>query len=250
MKILLNIATHGDEKIGLKVAKEIEKLKINKNILAVQIANKKAFKLNKRFIDQDLNRSFPGKKDGNYEEKLANRLSSVIKSVDIVVDVHSTKSNLKDTIIITKLSSGTKKCIEAIGPKYVLLMNATKNSALISSAKIGIAFEYGKDNDITAIEKTVLGIKRLLNYFNVIDVKLAKTKVVTQYFNVTSTVLRPKGFKLNKSIKNYKMVSRGTILASRKNDNIVVKEDFYPILFGENSYKDYFGFKGERLFPK
>jgi succinylglutamate desuccinylase len=62
MKIILNILTHGNERIGLKVAREIEKLNIDKNILSVQIANKKAFEFKKNFIDQDLNRSFPGKK--------------------------------------------------------------------------------------------------------------------------------------------------------------------------------------------
>ena len=66
MKIILNIATHGDEYIGFKVTTEIRKLNIDKNILEVQIANEKAFALKTRYLDQDLNRSFPGKQDGNY----------------------------------------------------------------------------------------------------------------------------------------------------------------------------------------
>lgn len=46
MKILLVIATHGNERIGLKAAKEIEKLHIDN--LFIQIGNEEALKLNKK----------------------------------------------------------------------------------------------------------------------------------------------------------------------------------------------------------
>jgi len=166
MKIIFNIATHGNERIGTDVVKEIQKLNIdyNKHNLIFQKANEEAFKLNKRYVHQDLNRSFPGKRDGNYEEELAYKLSPIIKSADLVIDIHSTTSNSKDTIIITKLNKITLNCVKSISPKYALVMKYKKECALISQAKIGIAFEYGKDKNKSTIKKTVLGIKRLLNY--------------------------------------------------------------------------------------
>ena len=154
MKIILNILTHGDEEIGLKVAKEIKKLNIVEKFFSIQIANEKAAKLSKRFIDQDLNRSFPGKSNGNYEQRLASKLLPVIKSADIVLDIHSTTSNLKDALIVTKLDKETLKYIKIIQPKYALLMNITKSNALISNAKVGLAFEYGKDKNVRVIKKS------------------------------------------------------------------------------------------------
>ena len=247
MKIILNIGTHGNERIGLKVAKELEKLNIDKNTLIIQIANKKALRLGKRCIDQDLNRSFPGKKDGNYEEKLAYELSPIIKSADIVVDIHSTTSALKDAFIVTKLDKETLKYVKVIQPKYVLIMKATKDTALISQAKVGIAFEYGKDNDPAVIRKIVLGIKKLLKYLSIIKVKLPTSKVVTRYFDVGSTTMKPKGYRLLKKIRNYKLVSKEEVYAKKGNTELRATEDFYPIIFGEKNYKDIFGFKGKRL---
>lgn len=247
MKIILNILTHGDERIGLKVAKEIQKININRNTLTVQIANSKAFKLRKRFIDQDLNRSFPGKKAGNYEEKLACKLSAAIKSADLVLDIHSTRSELKDAIIVTKLDSETLKYIKAIQPKYVLIMDATKNNALISQAKIGIAFEYGKDNDPDVLKKIVSDIKRLFCHIGLIDIKLRKRRRATHYFNVMSEVTKQKGYKLLKKIKNYKLVRKGEAFATNGKDYLVAEDNFYPILFGESNYKDIFGFKSKRI---
>ncbi|MBI4652835.1 succinylglutamate desuccinylase/aspartoacylase family protein [Candidatus Kuenenbacteria bacterium] len=247
MKILLNILTHGDERIGLKVVREIQKLNIDKKILFVQVANKKAFKSKKRFIEQDLNRSFPGKKNGNYEERLAYKLSTTIKSVNLVLDIHSTRSELKDAIIVTKLDGETLKYVKAIQPKYVLVMNATKNNALISQAKIGIAFEYGKDNDPNVLKKIVQDIKRVFYYISLINVKLHKRKQITNYFNVISEIKKPRGYKLLKKIKNYKLVYKGEAFACRGDNYLIAEEDFYPILFGEKNYKNIFGFMGKKL---
>ena len=247
MKIILNIATHGDERLGFKVAKEIKKFNINKNILRVQIANKKAFKLHKRFIDQDLNRSLPGGKNGNYEERLAYKLSPFIRSADIIIDVHSTTSELKDTIIVTRLDERVLKYLKIIKPKYVLIMTVTENSALISQAKIGIAFEYGKDRSSLATQKTVTGIKRIFKHLGIIDLNIPKSNIVTKYFDVTSAVHKPKGYRLLKKIKNLKIIKKGNIYATNGNDYLTAKEDFYPALFGEKTYKYIFGFSAKKL---
>ncbi|MBI3337098.1 MAG: succinylglutamate desuccinylase/aspartoacylase family protein [Candidatus Staskawiczbacteria bacterium] len=250
MKIILNIATHGNEKIGFEVAKEIEKLNINKNILVVQIANKKAFDLNKRYIDQDLNRSFPGKKHGNYEEKIAYKISPIIKSADIVIDIHSTTSNLKDTLIITNLNKKTREYVEIIQPKYVLIMNPTKNNALISQAKVGIAFEYGKDKDLSTLRNTVLGIKKLLKYLCIINFIVPVNNATISYFNVVSVVPKLEGYKLINNIKNYKLVKKNYIYARKGKNLLIADEDFYPILFGQKNYNDIFGFKGKKIVLK
>lgn len=247
-KIILNIGTHGDEKIGLQVADALEKLPIKKGELIVHIANEKAFKLNKRFIDKDLNRAFPGKKNGNYEERRAYELSPFIKSADIVIDIHSTTSELKNALIVTHLNAKIRKYIDVISPQYALVMKATKNNTLISQAKIGIAFEYGKDDDQKAIDKVITGIKRLLAYFEMINFSSRKTKnPKVTFFNVYGTVSKNKNMFLDKKIKNYKLVKKGQVYATIAGKKILAKNNFYPILFGQNNYEDIFGFAAKKI---
>ncbi len=246
MKIILNYGTHGSERVGLYVAREIKKLKIDKKILTIQLANPKAFKLKKRFIDQDLNRSFPGKPRGNHEQRLAYKLSPAIRAADVFIDIHSTTSGLRDAAIVTKLDAATKRCLEAIGPKYVLLMNATKDNCTLSPAKIGISFEYGNDSAATT-KSVVVGIKRLLAHLGVIKIKLPAHPAAIEYFDIPSTVKKPAGFRLAKGIKNYQLVRAGQIYATDGKRTLKAKTDFYPILFGENTYTEYFGFKGKKL---
>lgn len=247
MSIILNILTHGDERIGLAVAKELQKLSLPNGALVVQIANEKAYKLGKRFVDQDLNRSFPGKKYGNYETRRAYELSPIVKAANIVIDIHSTTSELKDAIIVTKLDRATRGCIEAIRPKYALVMRATKKSALISQAKIGIAFEYGKDNDPKAIRKTAADIKRLLQYRGVITGVPKKRTRITKFFDVIAEVPKPKGYVLLKRVRNYALIKKGTTFAARGSDKLIAQKDFYPILFGQNNYETIFGFKAKTI---
>jgi succinylglutamate desuccinylase len=246
--ILINILTHGDELIGLKVKKELEKLNIKQGILDFQIANEKAYKEKKRFIDSDLNRVFPGKKNGNYEEKLATKLLPKIKSVDLVIDIHSTTSDLKDALIVTKLNKKTKELINVINPKHLLFMNISKKTALISFAPIGISFEYGKDKDKKVLNKIVRDIKKLLKFYKMIDGKNSNKLSKTLTFKINKSFEKKPEQELDSKIRNYKLIKKGDVVARNKEGKVVIaKEDFYPILFGNKNYETMFGFIGKKL---
>lgn len=246
--ILINIGTHGDETIGFSVVKKLRKIILKRGVLDINIANEKAVKLKKRYIDQDLNRSFPGKLSGNHEERLARKILPKIQSADIVLDVHSTTSALRDAVIVTKLNKKTKEYIRAIAPRYLLYMSVTKNNALMSAAKIGIAFEYGPDKDTKTILKTARSIFRLLSFLKMTEIEYKVSGNKTLFFDVYSTISKPKGARLLKSVKNYKQIKTGQVYAKTKEgNNIEASKDFYPILFGEKNYKDIFGFAGKRI---
>jgi succinylglutamate desuccinylase len=246
MKIMLNILTHGDEIIGLKVAKELKKLKISKDILTINIANKKAYKLKTRCIDSDLNRSFPGNKNGNYEERLAYKLNNIIKEYDIVFDIHSTTSSLKDALIVTKFNKDTQELIDVISPKYLLFMNIFKDNALLSNAKIGIGFEYGNNDDVQVLSNIVTDIKKVLAHLNIID-KFDYKKRKTKYFKIDNSVIKPVEYKLLPNIENYRLIKKGTIYATDGKDCLIADRNFYPILFGEKTYANIFGFEGIKI---
>lgn len=252
MKIILNILTHGNERIGVAVAAAIYTLGISKKNLTIQIANPRAFAQGVRYIDQDLNRSFPGAPGGNYETRRAYQLLRKIVAADLVIDIHSTTSSLRDAVIVTKLDAATRACIEVFAPRYVLHMRVKNDRALISNAKIGIAFEYGRDGDVTVLKKNVRDVKKIFAWAGVVSSK-AKTysrvrRSRTVYFDVVREVVKPAGYRLVKGIENYRLVREGQIYARDVEGNtLVASEDFYPILFGQNNYETIFGFAAHRV---
>jgi succinylglutamate desuccinylase len=128
-------------------------------------------------------------------------------------------------------------------------MKATKHNALISQAKVGIAFEYGKDKSKRALNKMVVDIRRLFQYFGVTKGTLKKKRVKTMYFMVNSVVEKPKGAVLLPHIQNYVLVRKGESYARSGKNLIIAKKNFYPILFGQKNYEYLFGFMANRVDP-
>lgn len=246
-KILIVAATHGDEQIGIKVQDEIKKIPIKNGQVDFLIANERALAEKQRYIDSDLNRVFPGLKDGNHEERLAYSLSEKIKDYDVVIDIHSTTSELKDALIVTKLDSETKKIIKVVNPKYLLYMKISENTALISGAKIGLAFEYGKDDDAKALESIVGDIKKILFYLHIIEDNESNRDFSTQAFEINKSFPKKDDSSLDSNIENYKLVKKGEIVGYSNEEPIISEEDFYPVLFGEKNYETMFGFVGKKI---
>lgn len=250
-KILLNILTHGDEFVGLKVADEIRRMhpSIIGNGLDIQIANERAYKESKRFVDQDLNRVFPGNPDGSCEEKRAHELKSIIASYDMVIDVHSTESGSGDMVIVTKFDNTTKKLLGALSPKYVLYMNMLPDRSLISCAQIGIALEMGSEKDDLTCTKTVKGIECLMSHVGLIDHK-DSFGFATEYFEVFTQVEKPQGAVLETYVKNFVLIRRGEAFARKSDGSSIIAEfDFCPVIFGSTNYETIFGFAARILQP-
>ena len=118
-KILIIGCTHGDEIIGYKVIKELKKIKLKRGSLDFLIANELAKKNKKRFLDVDLNRAFPGKKNGNKEEKIAFQINKILKNYDLVLDIHATNSNFDVIAIVCNLDNKTKNLLKITPIKKV-----------------------------------------------------------------------------------------------------------------------------------
>lgn len=248
-RVLLNVCTHGSERVGLKVAKYFSKTKPLCGTFVINVANEKAVNAKKRFISDDLNRVFPGKKKGSYEEELAYKMKPFIEVFDVVIDIHSTETGVSSSLIITDYTTTIRPLLKAISPKRVIYMKTTKSNALISSARLGIGFEYGKDKSKKTYSDTVQGITYLLEYYKMIEhsrMKSIKKKI--EFYEANSTVAKPEGFKVASGLKNFQLLEKGTMIGynPRTKEKILAKKSFYPILFGKNSYKTIFGFSAKR----
>ena len=256
MKILIVGSTHGHEKIGLKVIDELRKLNLDSNQVEFVVGNPKASELGVPFTEGDLNRIFPGRPDGNYEEKRAFELSKKIKLADLVIDIHSTKTTdlgENSMVIVTKYDDETKRILDLISPPKVLIMRYKSNNALISQAKVGIAFEYGLDDSEAVLKATIHDIVTIFKSYGLIEQNTCSNPRVpspSSVFDVYDAFKKnfDGDYVLSDEIENFKQIKEGGVVCStNSNKRIVADEDFYPILFGNNRYKDILGFKAHKL---
>jgi len=254
-KILIVAATHGHETLGVGLLEKIKGTPFIQNVDTL-IGNERALAANTAYIESDLNRVFPGKINGTYEERRAYEISKVINNYDIVIDIHSTNTTTfgeNSMLIVTKINKVVKKCISIIKPPKLVYMNYMNKNALISGAKAGIAFEYGSNNDRLAEDAILDAIYTVLEYFGNLPKKNACKEVpfkneidIYEVYDVYSKI-KNKSFTLDSQIQNFYKVIKGQRIGNYE-DNLTIKaeESFYPILFGENRYKKIIGFKAKK----
>ena len=246
--IVLIGSIHGDEPVGKRVIEAIGEYEILKGTLITIIGNPLALKKKKRYIDDDLNRCFPGKRRGSHEERLAYQIKRIISRADYCIDIHSTTTNTRYATIVKKTNKGIRTLLSLFSPKHVVIMpSGIGDGSLINFCTAGISLEYGQHYNEKTYKESLEEVIIILNNLGIIKTKIKQKKTKTQFFKIYQTEIKPKSFKMKKTLQNFTYIKKGELLGKVGNEKIVSKEGFYPVLFGPHSYEDIMGFKAKRI---
>ncbi len=233
MKLAVVACVHGNEKYGLEVVKRLS------GSISFFIGNEKATRENKRFVDVDLNRAFPGNETGNYEERRAFELAARLKDFDFVIDLHSSSNDCKMFGIITKQNNVKIEFAKKLGLKKLVIMSEdfAKGNALIDFVKCGLSIEVGSHNRKENVDEAVEVIENFLlekNRNEDIEIFKVKSKLMKKYDKVL--------------IKNFEKVKEGMILTiGNFGEKQLAEEDFVAVLVDEEAYGDVLCLCCERL---
>jgi succinylglutamate desuccinylase len=222
-KIAVVVCLHGDESLGLKIKENLPE-----NI-PVFIGNPEAVKENKRYIESDLNRSFPGKIDGTCEEKRALDLLNELKEFDIVIDVHSSVCDFEVFGIVTKPNKEKIELAKKMGLKKVVIMPESfgHGQSLIDNLNCGISLEIGPNG----YEENVKEVLKAIN--NLFDETQLNSEV--ELFEVIKTIMGEDD--ADKKMQNFYPVKKEDLIARGKKD-YYAEFDFIPIFVGEKAYEN------------
>lgn len=188
--VLVTAGIHGDEVNGVEIVRQLISKGINKpkrgSIICVPVINVFGFiNMNRQFPDgRDLNRVFPGSKNGSLASRVAHKLmTDIVPHADIVLDFHTGGADRFNAaqIRIVKNDAVLDKLADAFGPPFIYYSSNIKKSFRGSCNKLGIPillFEGGKsfniDNNIT--NTGVNGAKRVLHYLGMLNSKFQVSK--------------------------------------------------------------------------
>jgi hypothetical protein len=218
-KILIIGCIHGNERFGYDLIKYIKSEPDLRSEVDTVIGSPKALHLNRRCIDQDLNRSF-GKDVSGYEEQRSSYLKKLMSRYDYVLDIHNTNTSVLNATIVTVLGDKSRLLIGNHPSNKVIVMEEPfAGMSLIGYKGDGaVSFEYNREYAREhGIAEMVATIKGLLCETNI----LKRVEV----FHVKSTV--PLKTQLGTNDYNYVLLP---------------DESGYGILVGENAYKLHKGF--------
>ncbi|MBT4174511.1 hypothetical protein HOC80_02925 [archaeon] len=205
-KIAIVSLVHGDEIEGLEISRKVRKRIDGREIFSLYFikANYRAYQERKRFIDKDLNRVFPGNKEGCYEERLAYDLVKILQQMDLVIDLHSTKAKSDPFFILTRKDESLLNLISGRGINKVCLMNSdvANGKALIDFCR-GFSLEIPEGSKIDRI----------------VDFIISLLGCHLEVFSV------------------YRIINKNILFAENFKELSLFEETFYPVLFGEDDYE-------------
>jgi uncharacterized protein len=183
----LSAAIHGDELNGVEIIAQIlsriDPKKLRGTIIAVSIVNVFGFIEQSRYLPdrRDLNRSFPGSKNGSLASRLANLfMREIVERSTYGIDLHTAaahrinlpqiRANLKD--------EATYHCAKAFGAPLMMHSTTRDGSLRHAATKKGIPvllYEAGEALrlDPLAIKVGVLGILSVMSHLMMYQDELA-----------------------------------------------------------------------------
>lgn len=232
--------THGDEPCGKKAIERVlsEDLEFKKPVKFV-LANEEAFEAGERFLEADLNRSFPGNSESDlYEERLASKVMKEIEGKK-VLDIHSTNSQREPFATFSNLNETTAKLLRSTGVENAVLF--PEQAGTLNEQVDGIIVEVGIQGTEEASERAYRVLKNFLTSEGIIDEEHETSN--PEIFSYYETVEGDWTFKA----ENFRKVEKGEIYASREGEKLEAEEEFYPVLMSTNGYDGMLGFKAENV---
>lgn len=225
-KITMVCCLHGEEEFSLRVFKYFEEHLHLFPGLKLVLANEPALEKNERFLDQDLNRSFPGGEGGNREEQLAAQILNEIGQEDYLLDVHRTVSDTEMVPILTSLNEATKTIVNVLDPERVVFVEPPlADKSMIGQIEHGVSLEV---NYLLAEQQSVMD--QIIDLVRDLREGAQKKKRERQLYTVTGTI--PKTIAMPAGAVNFKYIP---------------ELDLYPFLYHKNSYEDIHGLKATKM---
>lgn len=268
MKTRVFAGTHGNEWTGIYLIKDPDLQKFSD--VDFEPANPKAINQKVRYIDDDLNRSFTQPKrelTRTYEHLRAQQIHQKIieDKIELVIDLHTTTSNMGNTIIFSALDKKTLEIcgkLASVSPdvKFIYTPDPEKKY-LMSSAPFGLLIEVGPIPHNCLNPNIYNNTKKiLLNLLNIIQEHQEHECIDFDYYEEFDAVkYKYSNNQLNSMVhplrqdKDFLSLSPGdpilmtfdgeSILYNPKDYNHLpdqnVNKEVYPIFINEAAYYDY-----------
>jgi len=232
-------SVHGDEPCGKEAIKRFieSEYELNESVKFI-VANEEALEQNERFLDVDLNRSFPGDpKSNNHEERLASKITEEIEGKK-VLDIHTTRSYPKPFATFTEFNEVTQNLLKSSGVEDAVLF--PEESGTLHEQVDGIVIEAGYQGTQQAIENAYELMVNFLASEGVIEADFERSDPdIYEYYETVDG-----DWKF--TAENFRKVKKGETFAENGTKNLEAEKGFYPVLMSTDGYEGMLGFKARK----
>jgi predicted deacylase len=239
---------HGDEPCGVTAIEAL--LDSNPPVerpVALVIANEKALEKDVRYVEEDLNRAFPGDPDGEtHESRLAAEITEAIGHCT-TLSMHSTQSYREMFALVKDLDDFARDVCPYLSVDAVVDVGSYDKGRLFEGVRRTIEIECGYQRSDQAAENATQVTREYLAAMGALPADRRRLQRELPLYRLSKPVPKDGASTYEVYADNFEQVEQGEPFAAVDNEEIVADEGFYPVLMSPYGYENLFGYAAERV---
>lgn len=252
---------HGDEPCGVRAIERLltDDPVVNRSV-ALVVANEEALERGVRYVDEDLNRAFPGDPQGaSHEARLAHRLRTQLEGC-VTFSMHSTQSHESPFAIVREVDGLAEAVCPYLSIAAVVESAAFSEGRLIEHADV-IEVECGLQGSQAAADNAYRLVREFLGAVGALPRQEPATDGASEstlpgssritagsgvpVLRLVERIPKRKGVEHEVYVENFERVDAGEPYAATDGETLVAEAPFYPVLVSPYGYEDQFGYAAE-----
>ncbi|WP_435154544.1 succinylglutamate desuccinylase [Haladaptatus sp. DFWS20] len=244
---------HGDEPCGPRAVERLlgEDPYVERPVKCI-IVNEPALERGVRYINEDLNRVFPGDPDGEtYERRLAHELLGELRDCT-VLSLHSTQSYARPFALVDRVNAVARSICPYLPVSELVETDRFTKGKLISHPHT-LEVECGLQGTDQAAENAYDLIRGFLAGTGALSLPEGENPVEAgerdevSVYRMDQPVLKNGGVEFEVLVENFAPVEQGNPFATSDGKQLVAEETFIPVLMSAYGYEDIFGYTAEHV---
>ena len=252
-------AVHGDEPCGVRAIEALlaDPPAVERPVKLV-VANERALESGSRYVDEDLNRAFPGDPDADsHERRLAADLEREIEDCTVLA-LHSTQSHDEPFAVVSAQTDRTRSVCARLPVAAVVDVGERVEGRLFAVAD-AIEVECGLQGTDAAARNAEAVVRAFLAATDVLPDApdrrslpeprslSAPNRRSLPVFELTRPLPKEPGGSYEVFVENFEAVEAGEIWAAIDGQPVVAEEGFVPVLVSPEGYDEQFGYAAEKV---
>jgi len=238
---------HGDEPAGVHAVEHfLETRPPLERPVKFVIANEPAIERGVRYVDADLNRSFPGRADGQSQEvTLAHELGEELKGC-VTLALHTTQSYDGLFALVDEIRDLAREVCPQLSIDAVVETGHAEGR-IFEVAPETIEVECGYQGSKQAAENAVQVTSEFLAAMGALPDEPTAERAELPVFRLGDPVPKDAAETYEVFVDNFEAVLSGERVAAADGSVVFAERDFHPVLLSAYGYEDVFGYMGEHV---
>ncbi|SFG34624.1 Succinylglutamate desuccinylase / Aspartoacylase family protein [Halopelagius inordinatus] len=249
---------HGDEPCGVRAIERFVATEPDvERPVKLVVANEEALEANVRYLEEDLNRVFPGDPNADsHERRLAHDLLREVRGCT-TLSLHSTQSYGKPFALVDTVGAVSRSICPFLPIEELVETAEFVGGRLIDHAHT-IDVECGLQGTDEAAENAYWLVRAFLAATGVLAAPLEEGTEAplslerrgadeVAVYRMLERIPKEPASTYEVFVDNFELVSEGDRFAAADDREFTADRDFYPVLLSAYGYEDVFGFAADKV---